>query len=136
MPRPSDYFMDYDNRPKAVEKVLKDNRELESVLGSHARKMLDRGLNTEKELTRAHIAMRKVMSKALIRAIALNVFEFGLVKEMVSIFLSLIPQAPRNLIAFHIHHFLKPRQHTELKGMYVPSQEALRQEIRRRRQNS
>jgi hypothetical protein len=132
----SDHFLDFDNRPKAVEEVLEENRELEIALRSHARKMLDRRFNTEKELMRAHVAIHAVMSKALMRAISLNVFEFGFVKEIVSIFLNYLPHAPINLIAFHIHHFLTPRQHSKLKGIYVPSQEALRQEIRRRLQKS
>jgi hypothetical protein len=126
------YLDDWDNRPLFFEIFKKDSNDLYIAFANYAKKMQRNKLNTLNELARVRGVIVSALMKAQIRALKDNIFEFGLVKEMISIFVKYIPLKDHiNLIAFHIHDFLRAK-HTHLNGMYVPTQEALRKEISRK----
>jgi hypothetical protein len=125
------YLDDWDNRPLFFEEFKKDSNDLYIAFANYAEKMQRNKLNTLNELARVRGEIVSATMKAQRRALARNIFEFGLVKEMISIFTKYMPKSPKNLIAFHIYKFLDAKREY-LNVEYVPTQEALRKEITRK----
>jgi hypothetical protein len=126
------YLDDWENRPVILEVHIKNTTDLRAAFGNYAEKARRNHLHTARELERLGATIFLATMKAQKRAISLNVFKFGLVKEMIRIFLTFVPESHMNLSAFHIYNFLEAnREH--LNNVYIPTQEALRKEISRKK---
>jgi len=56
---------------------------------------------------------------------------FDLANELINVFIRHVPKAPNYLIGSHIFKFIRVRQDTSLKGVNIPSRDALRQEVKK-----
>lgn len=54
---------------------------------------------------------------------------FDLVNELIFIFLKDIPETPNNLTASHIINFIRKRQDSTLKGVYLPGKDTIRKRV-------
>jgi hypothetical protein len=80
-----------------------------------------------------HLILLKAESLAEAHKREKQKLSFDLIKELILIFLKNVAGVSIYLIASHIFEFIRVRQGSSLKGVYLPDRDALRQEVKKQR---